>query len=201
MGHRWKRGDARHGGTTIFQVLLLHTYQWCRCTRAAKLCWLVHYFVNSPNKRRHDFQTASAPIFSYCSLDNVDVNDPWRRVDRGGGQSNRLGRTIGRPSAARRMSSSSAWTGIPQSRYSGEEPRRTPSRVSPTAEAVCGSAAPATSTRGRKGKPLPLEEPYIIQPTHEASPPRWMVFGCLAELNMLGQAGFIRSPLSHIFCC
>lgn len=72
---------------------------------------------------------------------------------------------MGRPLPARRMTTSVAGTSIAHGIFAGgelaEHSRRMPTEA--TAEAIGGAIA--TSTQGRKGKPLALEEPYIIQPT------------------------------------
>lgn len=75
---------------------------------------------------------------------------------------------MGRPLPTRRMSSSAAGTSIPHGVCAGAdfaERRRRPGRVSAAAESVGAIATAAALTRGSKGRPLPLEEPYIIQPT------------------------------------
>lgn len=72
---------------------------------------------------------------------------------------------MARPLPPRRMTTSVAGTSIAHGMFGGgevaEHSRRLPAEG--TAEAVGG--ATSTSTQGRKGKPLALEEPYIIQPT------------------------------------
>lgn len=72
----------------------------------------------------------------------------------------------GRPLPARRMSTTAAGTRTARSIFArGEvaEHRRVPAQALTTAVGV--EAATATQGRKGKGKPLALEEPYIIQPT------------------------------------
>ncbi|CAM9107710.1 unnamed protein product, partial [Ectocarpus fasciculatus] len=72
----------------------------------------------------------------------------------------------GRPLPARRMSTTAAGTRTARSIFArGEvaEHRRVPAQATTTAVGV--EAATATQGRKGKGKPLALEEPYIIQPT------------------------------------
>lgn len=100
------------------------------------------------------------------SLDSANSNELGRDTGRVGRQSSRLrSMMMGRPLPARRMTTSVAGTSIAHGVFAGggvaEQSRRMPAEA--TAEAVGG--ATAASTQGRKGKPLALEEPYIIQPT------------------------------------
>ncbi|CAM9591597.1 unnamed protein product, partial [Scytosiphon promiscuus] len=86
---------------------------------------------------------------------------------RGGRQSSRLrSMMMGRPLPARRMSTTAAGTSIAHGTTIGgqiAERRRSPAQAS--TEAVGGEAATAGQGIKGKGKTLPLEEPYIIQPT------------------------------------
>lgn len=73
---------------------------------------------------------------------------------------------MGRPLPARRMSTTTAGTSIAHGIFAGgqfAERRRMPAQD--ITEAGGGEAASAAQGRKRKGKPLALEEPYIIQPT------------------------------------
>lgn len=103
------------------------------------------------------------------SLDNVNLEDPWRRVVRDRLQSSRIRSMImGRRLAARGVASSSAGTSIPHGPFSGAdvaEPRRSLARAFGTPEAVVGRDTAAIPIRASRGKSLVLEEPYIIQPT------------------------------------
>lgn len=72
---------------------------------------------------------------------------------------------MGRPLPARRMSTSVAGTSIAHLIFAGGELAEHSRRMTAqgTAETVNGETTAAA--QGRKGKPLALEEPYIIQPT------------------------------------
>lgn len=104
------------------------------------------------------YRTALAVI--RFSLDSsVSMNDPWRHTGLGVGQSNRLRRMmIGWPLPPTRMTSTAAGT-------STRLGRQTPTWAPVTSEAVGAIPTSSTPMRGSKGKPLTLEEPYIIQPT------------------------------------
>lgn len=100
------------------------------------------------------------------SLNSINSNELGRDVGRVGRQSSRLrSMMMGSPLPARRMTTSVAGTSIAHGVFAGgelaEHSRRMPAEAA--VEAVGG--ATAASTHGRKGKPLALEEPYIIQPT------------------------------------
>lgn len=117
------------------------------------------------------FLYVAACVFSSVllleSLNSINSNELGRDTGgRVGRQSSRLrSMMMGRPLPARRMTTSVAGTSIAHGIFAGgdfaEHSRRMPAEA--TAEAVGG--ATATRTQGRKGKPLALEEPYIIQPT------------------------------------
>lgn len=121
----------------------------------------------------HGFQHLPLPLLRFFivllleSLDSsVSSNQLGRDAGRVGRQSSRLrSMMMGRPLPARRMTTSVAGTSIAHGIFAGgelvEHSRRMPAEA--TVEAAGG--ATAISTPGRKGKPLALEEPYIIQPT------------------------------------
>lgn len=111
---------------------------------------------------------AAAFVFSLLleSRNSINSNELGRDAGRVGRQSSRL-RSImmGRPLPARRMTTSVAGTSIAHGIFAGGELAEHSRRMSAEATAEAIGGATATSAQGRKGKPLALEEPYIIQPT------------------------------------
>lgn len=76
--------------------------------------------------------------------------------------------TMARPLPFRRMAGGAAEAGTAHGLRTGagfSEPWRTLARAPGSAEAVGPAAAAGGGVQGSKGKPLALEEPYIIQPT------------------------------------
>lgn len=70
-----------------------------------------------------------------------------------------------RPLPARRMSTTVAGTSIARGMFAGGELAEHSRRLSAPATTEAVSTGTSTASQGRKGKPLALEEPYIIQPT------------------------------------